>query len=43
MKSAGPRGKYMDLPERKLLTTKVVTSGVLALGSDVICQKIDSS
>ena len=42
-KPAGLWGKYMDLLERKPLTTKVVTSGVLALGSDVICQKIDSS
>ena len=41
--SVGLWGKYMDLLERKPLATKVATSGVLAFGSDVICQKIDSA
>ena len=42
-KSGSLWGKYMNLLERKPLATKVVTSGVLAFGSDVICQKIDSA
>ena len=39
--NGGLWGKYMELLERRPLETKIVTSGVLAFASDVICQKID--